>query len=202
MIIFVKLGDLIFDNAEVPQKINMGGSQMQAVHQLIGGKRVVDALGRNDDDIKFSGLFQGITAVDRQRYIEGLRLSGEEVEFSYLDYKYKVIVKDFRAQFQAVYMISYQITLTVVEDLTKPINFVVPVPFSDAIFLAYDEALDIAELINNPSITSALALVGVTINAIQDLNDPSLAQITAASTAISNAISNVNNAINAIESTQ
>lgn len=196
--VIVQLENFIFDNAEIPQAVNGGGDQMVAVHQLIGGKRVVDSMGKSTADIRFSGLFQGVTSLDRVKYVDGLKNAGLPVTFTYLDYRYKVVIKNFTWVYRAVYKISYQITLTVVEDLTLPVNFIVPVPFSDAILDAYQEALDITLLLANPSIASAMALLGESLNAVQNLNNPSLSQITQLSGLISNTISNVTNAINTI----
>jgi hypothetical protein len=196
--VIVKLEDFIFDNAEVPQVVNGGGDQMLAVHQLIGGKRVVDAMGKSSDEINFRGLFQGVTSLDRVRYVDGLKNAGKPVIFSYLDYRYRVVIKHFSWAYRAVYKISYQITLTVVEDLTRPVNYIIPVPFSDAIFEAYQEALDIALLTENPSILSSMALLGEAINAAQNLNELTTSQITQLTGLVSNTVSNVDNAINTL----
>jgi len=194
--VIVKLGDFIFDNAEVPVVVNGGGSQMQVVHTLIGGKRIVDNLGKSDDEISFSGLFQYLTAMERVQYLEHAKDAGKQLTFTYLDRRYLVVIKNFSWAYKAVAKIEYQITLTVVKDLICPINYIIPVPFSDAILEAYQEALDIAQLVANPSIMSSLALLGEGLDAVQNLNDPTLSQITYLTSLVSSAVSNVDNAIN------
>ena len=47
------LGSVSFRSFEVPATINVGGAQRLAVHRLLGGIRVIDALGRDDSDISF-----------------------------------------------------------------------------------------------------------------------------------------------------
>jgi len=44
----VNLGAFQFALFEIPEKIHWGGSQRTAVHELVGGKRVIDAMGRSD----------------------------------------------------------------------------------------------------------------------------------------------------------
>ena len=45
------LGGIEFRDFEVPEQIVFGGGQTFAIHQIIGGSRVVDALGAADGEI-------------------------------------------------------------------------------------------------------------------------------------------------------
>lgn len=55
--IVLVLGPIAFADFEIPERIRFGGNQRLAVHQLPGGRRVVDALGRDDGEICWSGVF-------------------------------------------------------------------------------------------------------------------------------------------------
>ena len=42
------LGPVLFRDFELPGQITWGGKQRLAVHHLPGGRRVIDAMGRDD----------------------------------------------------------------------------------------------------------------------------------------------------------
>ena len=53
------LVQIVFQDFELPSGINFGGRQRLALHRLPGGSRVIDALGRDDAQISFAGIFTG-----------------------------------------------------------------------------------------------------------------------------------------------
>ena len=55
----VTLGGFAFQDFEVPERIPAGGEQMLAIHKLVGGRRVIDAMGRDDAALEWSGYFLG-----------------------------------------------------------------------------------------------------------------------------------------------
>lgn len=194
----VRLGELLFNASEVPEIINGGGNQMIARNQLIGGIRVDQCLGPDDDDIKFSGLFRGILALVRVRYLENLRRTGEEVDFTYSFFSYRVIVKSFHWSLKMVYQTYYDITLEVVKDLTLPVTVAIPISISDAIQEAYTEALDLATLSQNGGVLAQMALLGAALDTAGDLNSLTVGQITALTQSIADASNAVQNAINSL----
>lgn len=194
----MRLGELLFNGAEVPESVNGGGDQVIARNQLIGGKRIDQALGPDDADIKFNGLFRGILALVRVRYLENLRRTGEEVDFTYSFFSYRVIVKSFSWNLKQAYQTYYEITLEVIKDLTLPVTVAIPISISDAMQTAFTEALDIATLINNGSVTAQMAILGAALDAAGDLNSLTVGQITALTSAITNAGNAVQGAINSL----
>jgi len=196
--IIVRLGEIIFNATEVPQRINGGGEQLEKVTQCVGGLRVVDTLGRSDDDIVFSGLFTGILSLARVKYLDTLRANGDQVSFSYSAFNYNVIVKSFKFTMRIGYQIDYSITLTVVQDLTIPVNIAIPISFSDAIQSAYTEALDLAQFLSIGGVLGKISAVGLAIEAAQDLNNLTISEISSISNAISGAVSEIDSVINSI----
>lgn len=195
MITIVKLEDFIFNFFEVPESIPFGTNQICAVHELIGGKRVIDAMGRSDVDITWSGYFLGIDAAERVQYIKGLAISGKELTFSYAQFSFKVYIKSFTPSFERTYQIPFTITLGVVEDLTKPVNIIFPSTFDDAITDALIQALDIAYFVANPGLDSSLALIGIAIQTIPSFADASVAELASVVSSINNAQSTVGSLI-------
>lgn len=196
--IIVRLGEIIFNASEVPEEISGGGVQMTAVQQLIGGVRVVDTLGKADDDISFRGLFRGIAALERVKYLDGLRVSGNQVTFTYSSYHYNVVVKDFKWHMRMAYQVYYEITLLVVQDLNQPVTIAIPISFSDEVLGAYAAASDLALFINNPGVISSLGEVGLALQAVDVLEDATLSELGTITAAITAAAASVTNAISGI----
>lgn len=113
----VVLGTIAFLGHEIPASINFGGAQMIRAHKYGGGRRVIDAMGPDDDDLKWSGHFEGLTASIRARQVDLLRRSGKMVTLIWSTFVYKVIVVKFEADFEASYKIPYKITCVVVSDV-------------------------------------------------------------------------------------
>ena len=110
------LGPISFQDFEVPASINIGGQQRLVIHRLLGGARVIDALGRDDSDISFSGVFSGDTAIIRARALDQMRVSGLTVSLTWDVFFYSVIIKSFEADYHSGWWIPYRIRCTVVCD--------------------------------------------------------------------------------------
>ena len=67
------LGPVVFQDFELPGWVRFGGAQRLAVHQMPGGARVIDMLGRDDAEICWSGVFSGSDAPERARLIDLMR---------------------------------------------------------------------------------------------------------------------------------
>lgn len=89
----VSIGPVTFSGMEVPEKLTSGGTQQLAVHKLLGGMRQVDAMGPDDRNIEWNGLFRGATAASRARTLEALRSTGAKVQLRWLSEVRTVIVQ-------------------------------------------------------------------------------------------------------------
>lgn len=177
MPVFFTLNDYLFLGTEVPEKLNFGGKQNMAVHELVGGQRIVDAMGKSDDDITWSGLFFMENSLFRARFIDSLRSAGNLLTFTYSQFTYTVLIKEFKADFERFYQIPYTITLQVVADLTQPINIVPLGSFNDAILEAMIEANALSVLIQNDPIAAAIALLNLAEQLIPSFQNATAAQI-------------------------
>ncbi len=110
------LGPITFRDFEVPSGINFGGRQRLAVHRLPDGSRVIDALGRDDALITFSGIFTGSDATTRARSIDELRVAGAALSLSWDVLFYTVLVSEFLADYRNGWWIPYRIVCTVLRD--------------------------------------------------------------------------------------
>ena len=192
------LGPVTFTNYEIPPRINFGGAQALSVKELVGGQRVIDAMGRVDDDINWSGLFFGSTAVLRARFLDGMRIQGLPLLLNWSQFSYSVVIKDFKGSFERNYQVPYSITCTVVEDLTFPIPILLPVGYNDAVATMMAQALDLALLAANPSLTNSLAILAAAINDVPNLGLATDAQLATILAPLLNAQNVCNNAISTV----
>jgi len=119
---YLLLGDLTFGRYEVPETINFGGDQALAVQKLVGGKRVIDAMGRDDEPLRWSGQFQGEDATARAQYLNYLRIAGKPLNLTWGEFAYSVIIRSAHMDYQRSYQIPYAIVCEVVEDMTLPVS--------------------------------------------------------------------------------
>jgi hypothetical protein len=110
------LGPLTLRGFELPESIAWGGRQRLAVHRLPGGARVIDALGRDDAQITWSGVFAGTDAALRARLVDLVRADGSVWPLSWAGFFYSVVVSSFQADFARDNWIPYRIACTVLRD--------------------------------------------------------------------------------------
>jgi len=165
----VRLGEFIFTRSEVPDFIPFSGSQAIAVHQLVGGKRVVDAMGVLEPDISWSGTFIGTGMVDKARYLDQLMRDANVLTFSYNQFRYTVLIKQFLPKYRDSY-IDYSITLQVVENLTKPIVFLPQLTWVQAFQDQLLNAQTLAALIQNGTLTDQIGAITALVDSIPDMN--------------------------------
>lgn len=111
------LGGIIFTDYALPKNVPLGGAHKFVTHRLMGGSRVVDAMGADDADISWSGRFQGEGAVAKAMALDQLRISGAQVPLVMESQFYMVGVSNFAWDYEASYQIIYRISCLVVSSL-------------------------------------------------------------------------------------
>lgn len=177
MPVFLTLGSVTFKDFEIPERVPFGGGQSLAVHQMVGGQRQVDAMGRNDHDVSWSGRFRGGEAAFRAQFLDSMRIKGAQVSLTYSQFNYLVCIKDFHADFERFYEIPYTITVTIIQDLNNPFPILIPVAYDDAIDEMMAEAQDLANAIADPNVTNSMALLAYSMNQVDSLATATDAQI-------------------------
>ena len=114
--VVLTLGGVPFQDMEVPEKINFGGKQRVAVQNLIGGGRVVSALGLDDGEISFSGIFSGADAVSRVQELDAARALGVQLPLVWGGFFYTVVIERFAAEYRKPNLIPFSINCVVVSD--------------------------------------------------------------------------------------
>lgn len=202
MATFLTLGEVTFANFEIPESINFGTEQALSVKKLVGGKKQIDAMGGFPDEISWSGMLFESTASFRALFLDNLCISGSPTVLTFGLFSYSVVVKKFQASFKRFYDIPYSITVEVIENLNSPVTTLLPVSYNDAINNALVEANDLAVLIADGSILSAMVLLSSLIENLPSLQAassasliPIIEQIAVVQAAVSTAISVVNGGI-------
>jgi hypothetical protein len=115
----VSLGDFVFQGFEVPESITWGGAQRLVVHKFVGGGRTIDAMGRDDADITWSGIFLSSDASQRADSLDQLRVAGVPLALQFMGRQYSVLIASFQATHRRVNHVPYQIKCTVLADDTS-----------------------------------------------------------------------------------
>lgn len=171
--VVLSLGNVAFRDMEVPEKIRFGGRQRLAVQNIIGGGRVVGALGLDDGEISFSGQ----DAAARAQLLDIARAQGSEMPLVWGGFYYLVIISSFVAEYRRPNLIPFALTCVVVSD-----------PLADVA-----AALPAATLIGN----DIAAATGFSGQAGQVLAGTSLAALAAAQAGIAGAMGNAGTALGA-----
>lgn len=149
----LQLGDFVFREMEIPEEIIFGGNQRLAVHELIGGGRQVDALGRREKDLEWGGLILGPDAMDRALHIDYLRIQGKAIPLSWGRLSYSVTIEEFHPAYQRYYQIPYRIRCVVVDNLAAPVPQVNNTGLDDQISADMTTASAQVAAINDPVLT-------------------------------------------------
>jgi len=110
------LGPVLFQSFELPERISWGGGQRLAVHKLPGGGRVIDAMGRDDAPIAWSGVFAGEDAAMRARLLDLMRAEGGVWPLSWDSFLYSVVISAFTVSYERAGWLPYRIVCTVLRD--------------------------------------------------------------------------------------
>lgn len=118
----VTLGGVAFRDFEIPQAIEFGGSQKLAVHELVGGGRVIDVLGPEAATIRFSGTFSGPDAELRAQLLDVARSTGAMLPLAWSGFAFEVVIKDFIAIYQKSWWIPFGIELVAARNLVAALT--------------------------------------------------------------------------------
>ncbi len=173
----VNLGDFQFALFEIPEKISWGGSQRIAVHELVGGQRVLDAMGRSDRSLVWSGLFMGQNATARARFLDTMRAQGAAQTLTFGQLAYSVIVKEFDPDYERFYQIPYRIECEVIADLANPVTTAAPASIDSDILTDYDASSLLAQQIGDSTLTNLLLTVGSAIGAVSSFANASRSSV-------------------------
>jgi hypothetical protein len=112
----VMLGPVMFFGQEVPERIGIGGAQSLKTHQYPGGKRTLDAMGRDDAPLQWSGIMIGPNAEQRMLALDALRVAGQPLTLTFGTMSYTVVIQNFRGDYRRTNHCLYSISCVVQQD--------------------------------------------------------------------------------------
>lgn len=181
MAVTLVLDSIVFADFEIPEEIPFGGAQVLAVKKLVGGARVIDAMGRDDMNIGWSGRFRGEFGEARARTLDTMRVQGRQLILTWSTLRYLVVIERFTANFRQPFEIPYSISCTVIEDLSLPILEAAPDP--NAMILAdVASALSITGV--DASVVGAVSGVSVAVQAVDNFQGADIGSINSVESAI------------------
>lgn len=119
---YLTLGGYTFTGFGVPERINGGGKHQFVEHKLIGGVRIFDAMGADDDPIQFKGRFRnadGVDAMAQAKLLDAMRAAGKPMQLYYYNVSCVVVIKRFTWSFERFFEVPYTVELEVVTSATQ-----------------------------------------------------------------------------------
>lgn len=112
----ITLGGVTFEGFAAPEELLLGGTQKMRVHEVLGGKRVDDAMGASPEPISWTGRFLGADALTRAKTLDAMRQAGAQHALSWNGLYYTVVIASFRFKAAKFHDVSFEIALQVVDD--------------------------------------------------------------------------------------
>lgn len=162
----LQLGDFTFSRFEIPEHIPFGGDQKLIIHELVGGARVIDAMGATTVPIEWSGFFTGQFGLSRARYVDNLRKAGLPLQLAWSELSFNVLIKSFHCDFRNFYRIPYTIVCEVVSDLTKGADVLALPSIDDLINGDMTTANSLSGLIGDSTLTSLMSTLSTSVSAV------------------------------------
>lgn len=162
----LSLGEVLFSDLEIPEHITFGGEQRLVVHELVGGTRIIDAMGRSDMPLEWSGWFMGSEALSRAQYLETQRITGTAVPLVWSELFYDVVIQRFEADFQREWMIPYRIVCTVVSNHSQPVTSLAGPSIDDLISSDLSSANLLTDQIGDGMLSGLMGTVNSAISTV------------------------------------
>ena len=172
------LGQFLFKDFEIPESIQFGGEQKLSVKHLVGGVKVVDALGFDHSAPSWSGVFLGLDAMDRATSLKALSQAGRPLLLRWNSIAYNVVIQSLSLNFRRPYHVPYSITCEVVSDLSGTLGDT-SVTVTDAINQDAAAAALLCTKVGDPVLNSNMGVLTAAIVAVSDFSKKSQSALNA-----------------------
>jgi hypothetical protein len=173
----ITLGDFEFKNMEIPGSINFGGGHKLIVHELVGGARIIDAMGADESDISWEGLMIGPDSLGRALQLDTMRVAGQPLLLNWFSLRYYVLIENFKANTERYYQIPYTINLKVLQNFNQASGVLSLLGFGDALINDFSIANSIAGQLNIPTLTSAMNSVNTALTSVSSFKNAPAATV-------------------------
>lgn len=110
----LQLGNIIFNSIEVPEKLPIGAVEQKLVTiDLIGGGRVLQALGVQPVQVEWEGTFYGAGIFNRVQEIRSYVVGGQTQTLLWNSESWVVVVKEFIPTYRHNWICDYKIVVEI-----------------------------------------------------------------------------------------
>lgn len=196
------LGGFTFQDMEVPEVIGYGGDQRLSIRKLVGGVRVIDAMGADPRPIEWSGTFfptqDGQKPLDRARKLQQMMDAAQPVDLSWDELHLRVYIRSFLPDYRFA-RIPYRIALEVLQDLGKPSSTSAGPNADDLINGDLTSANALTSLIGDSGLSSAMSAVTTAVSNVKTFVGASLSTVASVLQPIHQAVSYVQSAMGTVD---
>lgn len=164
------LGDFVFPSGQmdfaVPDSIPITMRQQVVNHDLVGGVRVIDAMGTFTDPVTWSGVFNGPDTLKNGRALETLLRAGAALPLTFSDKSFLVVITEWFIDFQRPYWIPYKITCSVVSNNPQQAVAGQDADINAVIKGDVNTMSTLGGIINNSGLTSAISTLQSAVNSV------------------------------------
>jgi hypothetical protein len=174
------LGDFVFQDMEIPENIGFGGDQRLSIKKLVGGVRVIDAMGTDPRPIEWSGYFfptqDGQSALDRALTLSQMKDAAQPVALSWDELYLMVYIRTFEPDYRFA-RIPYKIVLEVLQDLTAPVYADADPDADDIINGDLDTANALTSGIGDSTLSGLMGTVSSAVSSVSTFVGASLSTV-------------------------
>lgn len=196
------LGDFTFQDMEVPEVIPFGGEQRLSVKKLVGGVRVIDAMGSDPRPLEWSGVFfptqGGQSALDRALTLQQMKDAAQPIALSWDQLYLMVYIRSFEPDYRFA-RIPYKIVCEVLQDLTAPVYADAGPDADDLINGDLDSANTLTSATGDSTLSGLMSSVSSAVSGVKTFVGASLSTVASVLQPIHQAVSYVTSQIGTVD---
>ncbi len=198
------LGEFVFQGMEIPEVIGFGGDQRLSIKKLVGGARVIDAMGADPRPPEWSGTFfptpDGQSALDRALTVQQMQAAAQPVTLSWDELYLMVYIRSFEPDYRFA-RIPYKIVCEVLQDLTAPVYADAGPDADDLINGDLDSANTLTASTGDSVLSGLMGSVSTAVSNVKTFVGASLSTVASVLQPIHQAVSYVESAIGTVDNT-
>jgi len=196
------LGDFTFQDIEIPEVIGFGGDQRLSIKKLVGGVRVIDAMGSDPRPLEWSGYFfptqDGQSALDRALTLSQMKDAAQPVALSWDELYLMVYIRSFEPDYRFA-RIPYKIVCEVLQDLTAPVYADAGPDADDLINGDLDSANTLTSATGDSTLSGLMSTVSSAVSIVKTFVGASLSTVASVLGPIHQAVSYVESQIGSVD---
>ncbi|SDR37691.1 hypothetical protein SAMN05443245_5254 [Paraburkholderia fungorum] len=196
------LGDFTFQDMEIPESIGFGGDQRLSIKKLVGGVRVIDAMGGDARPLEWSGVFfptqSGQSALDRAEAVQSMLLTAQPITLSWDRLQFSVFIRTFEPDYRFA-RIPYKIVCEVLQDLTLPNDIAAGPNADDLINGDLNSANTLTSATGDSTLSGLMSSVSTAVSNVKTFVGASLSTVASVLGPIHQAVSYVTSSIGTVD---